>query len=245
MVQNITFYRKHYGVFFMDESAEFLKVCLKAIDDRRAHNTVHQLAHILTIALFAMVGGYGTFQDFELFGVAKLEWFRQTFGINRIPSHDTFGRVFGMLDPNKFENALRIWTAHIIGRPTPGKTDIVSLDGKAINGAVDGFLNIVSAWSTAHGMVLGGICTEGSKRNELAAMIKLVGELRLTGSIVTTDAAGTYTEFVDAVLEKGADYVLPVKGNQPNTENAVIAAFENPSAPVFTCSTLDKTGGGE
>ena len=112
-----------------------------------------------------------------------------------------------------------------------------------MNGYKGSYLNIVSALSSRNGLVLGGVCTEGSKRNEQAAMIKLIKMLSLKGAIVTSDAMGTQTTVVDAICEAGADYVLPVKDNQPDTAEALKLCFKSPFSPVERYETVDKQGG--
>jgi predicted transposase YbfD/YdcC len=117
------------------------------------------------------------------------------------------------------------------------------MDGKAMNGFKGSYLNVVSAFSSRNGLVLGGVCTEGSKRNEQAAMIKLVKLLSLKNAIVTADAMGTQTTVVDAICEAGADYVLPVKDNQPDTAEAVRLCFDSPFTAIERYETTDKQGG--
>lgn len=224
----------------MDTSA--LYVLLSAVPDRRHHNIQHSLADVLLIALFSTVAGGSHFTDFEDFGELHLSWFRATFGIERVPSHDTFANVFRALDYRSFELALRTWTGHLLKDAVFEGPDVVSLDGKALNGAGQ-YTNIVSAWSSAHGVSLGGVGTEGAKQNELHAMVTLINQLRLKGAIVTADAAGTHTVVVDAVLAKGADYVLPVKANQGNTLETLEHCFKNPWERPQQVITLDKTGG--
>lgn len=219
-----------------------LRQLLDAVPDRRHHNVRYPLTDILVLALFAMVGGAEHFTEFEDFGQARQAWFRLTFGITRIPSHDTFAAVFRSLDYRAFETALRSWTAHLLKASVFDGADVVSLDGKALNGSSD-YANIVSAWSTAHGLTLGGVGTDGAKQNELAAMVTLVRQLRLKGAVVTADAAGTFPALVDAVCDKGGDYVLPVKGNQGNTLDTVRCSFAKPFAPLAERVTVDKTGG--
>lgn len=226
----------------MDASAVCLRACLDAVPDQRHHNRVYPLTDVLLMALFATLAGAEHFTDFEEYCTLRLAWFKDNLGVQHVPSHDTFAAVFRTVDYRSFECALRSWTCHLLQDSVFGPPDIVSLDGKALNGAQD-YANIVSAWSANHGLTLGGVATEGAKQNELQAMVTLVSQLRLKGAVVTADAAGTYAALADAVCAKGGDYVLPVKGNQGNTLETVKLCFDVPFAPWNTVRTLDKTGG--
>ena len=150
------------------------------------------------MALFATVGGAENFSEIEMFCRLRFDWFRLMLGVKRVPSHDTCTAVFRSIDYVAFECALRTWTNHLLRDSVfSAIPDVVSLDGKALNGSRD-YANIVSAWSNVHGLTLGGVATGGSKQNELQAMVTLVCQLRLKGTIVTADAAGTYAALVSS-----------------------------------------------
>lgn len=220
-----------------------LLFCLSQIPDSRAANVTHSLTNILIMMLVAMAGGADHAVAIVEFCDGHATWFKRIFGINEIPSIHTFYRTACLLNPVRLEEAMKTWIQQW-RNAIPGKEpEIVSIDGKAMNGYKESYLNIVSAFTSRNGLVLGGVCTEGSKRNEQAAMIKLVKLLSLEGAIVTSDAMGTQTTVVGAICEAGADYVLPVKDNQRDTAEAVKLCFDSPFTAIERYETVDKQGG--
>lgn len=187
----------------------------------------HELLDILTIALCAVLCGADTWVDVELFGKAKLEWLRTFLALpNGIPSHDTFGRVFARLDPVRFEACFLAWvqaTARQTGR------ELVAVDGKTLRRSHDrsagkAALQLVSAWASANRLVLGQVAVaEGS--NEITAIPELLHLLALEGCIVSIDAIGCQTAIAQTIIERGADYVLALKGNQGTLYDAVRTYF--------------------
>lgn len=228
----------------LPESVSRLKEIVKSVRDTRTPNVRHKLPDIILISLFAMLAGAEHYTEFEEFGRLRNDWFENKLKIKKIPSHDTFQRIFEVIDYNEFELVLREWTQHLLNKKLIEnlEADIISLDGKAQNGCPR-FSNIVSAYSSESGLVLGGVSTEESKQNELHSMVRLIRQLRLNGAIVTADAAGTYANVVGAIVEKGGEYVLPVKENQSNLLDDIKCAFTKPFGKVLTNQTLDKHSG--
>lgn len=135
-----------------------------------------------------------------------------------MPSHDTIGRVLAALNPERLELALRAWTQSKLATSVEPGMEVISLDGKALNGLPEGnYLNLVSALSTKSGLVLGSLNTHESKKNELHTVIALLNQLSLKGTVVVADAASTYKPVVATIRAQKADYVLPVKGTGPTT----------------------------
>ncbi|MCS6847793.1 MAG: ISAs1 family transposase [Anaerolineae bacterium] len=185
-------------------------------DPRDPDACEHKLLDILVIALCAVICGAEHFTEMEVFGQAKEKWFRTFLALpNGIPSHDTFRRVFMLLDREQMQTCFRNWVREV-ARLQIG--EVVSLDGKWLTGTATGGMNfsaakMVSAWASEAGLVLGqrGVA-EGS--NEIAAVPELLKALYLRGCIVTMDAAHCQTENTRLIVEAGADYVLAVKDNQ-------------------------------
>jgi len=155
-------------------------------------------------------------EEMELFGRSKEEWFKSMLELpNGIPSHDTIGRVFARINPKEFRESFLGWVGSIY---RVIKDQVVAIDGKQSRRTHDrrsgkGPLQMVSAWSRENGLVLGQQkVAEGS--NEITAIPELLKILEVRGCIVTIDAMGCQTEIASAIVEKGADYVLAVKGNQ-------------------------------
>jgi predicted transposase YbfD/YdcC len=198
--------------------------CLECLTDPRMdRNKRHKLVDILVLALCGFLAGCETWVDVELFGVAKRRWLEKFLELpHGIPSHDTFGRVFALLDPQQLAGVLRQFVQTV----TPSLAGAaVAIDGKTLAGSAQettgkGALHLVSAWATRHGVVLGQVATE-EHSNEITAIPKLLKVLDLEGATVTIDAMGCQKEIARQVHGQGADYVLAVKDNQKNLAAAV------------------------
>lgn len=194
---------------------------LEGIRDPRIERTkVHPLINILVITLAAVVGGADDWVSIAEFGEAKREWFARFLDLrNGIPSHDTFGRVFRRLNPEELQRCFLAWV-RAVARLSDG--EVVAIDGKQLCGSQDapagrGAIHMVSAWACANRLVLGQVKAD-EKSSELKAiprLLELLAVLELRGCTVTVDAAGTYAEVAAAIDAQGADWVLPLKDNQP------------------------------
>ena len=166
----------------------------------------------------------------ETYGKAKEEWLKTFLELpNGIPSHDTFGRVFGKLDPEVLEQNFQDWMKII----TEGLgIEVIALDGKNIKGSYDRekglkSLTMVSAWSSSHKLVLGQVAVK-QKSNEITAIPILLEQLDLNGAIITIDAAmGTQTAIAQKIQDAGADYILTLKPNHPTLAKQAYSWFEN------------------
>jgi predicted transposase YbfD/YdcC len=199
-------------------------VCLESVVDPRVDRSKrHKLVDILVIALCGFLGGCEGWVDVEMFGISKREWFEKFLELpNGIPSHDTFGRVFALLDPQQLTQVLREFVQAVTG-PLQGKA--VAIDGKTLARSGETTtgkeaLHLVSAWATERGVVLGQVAT-ATHSNEITAIPALLQVLDVRGATVTIDAAGCQKAIVRQVRAQGADYVLAVKGNQKNLQEVV------------------------
>ena len=199
------------------------------LDDprRETGNRRHEFGDILMIALCAVIGGANHWTRVERFGRAKEGWFRTFLSLpNGIPSHDTFSDVFAKLDPEQFETCFVEWVSAMASRLPE---DVVAVDGKAMRRSHDRAAgrevsHLVSAWSTANALVLGQRGCE-EKSNEITAIPALLGLLELEGALVTIDAMGCQRRIAERIVEKGADYLLAVKENQPGLCERIGGAF--------------------
>jgi len=198
--------------------------CLESVVDPRAKRSRrHKLVDILVIALCGFLAGCEGWVDVELFGIAKRKWLEKFLELpNGIPSHDTFGRVFALLDPHQLACVLRQFVQAVTGSL---EGEAVAIDGKTLAGSGESTtakqaLHLVSAWATEHGVVLGQVVT-ADHSNEITAIPRLLQLLDVHGATVTIDAMGCQKEIARQVRDQGADYVLAVKGNQKNLEEAV------------------------
>ena len=206
------------------------------IEDPRIDRTKdHALIDILVIALCAMLCGAEGFVDFEEFGHAKSEFLRSFLDLpNGIPSHDTFRRVFALLDPVQFSECFRSWTESL--RKTL-RAEIVAIDGKTLRRSHDRAkgkepIHMVSAWARENGLVLGQIKT-ADKSNEITAIPELLRTLKLAGCIVTIDDMGCQTKIAAEISRAKADYVLALKGNQSSLHEEVASFLEDAQASHF------------
>src|SRR6185312_10673697 len=188
---------------------------LKEVPDPRVdRRKLHSLSDVLCIAICALLCGADSFEDMEVFGEAKSDWFETFLELpHGIPSHDTFNRVFAAIDPEKFLECFMRWTQSLRSAIAE---EIVALDGKALRRAInagDCPTVVVSAWAAENGLALGQLKTE-DKSNEITAVPKLLRALELSGCIVTLDAMGCQKEIAKEIKEADADYVLALKGNQ-------------------------------
>jgi predicted transposase YbfD/YdcC len=184
-------------------------------DPRINRHKRHQLLDIIVIALCAVVCGAKDWQQVETFGKQRLAWFRRFFRLaNGIPSHDTFERVFDRIDPQAFHQGFQQWVAVLAEKLT---IKHIAIDGKTLCGSGSsklGPLHLVSAWATEHHLSLGQVAT-AEKSNEITAIPALLELLALHGAVVTIDAIGCQKSIASKVVERGGDYVLMVKDNQP------------------------------
>jgi len=191
--------------------------------DRRKR---HSLLDIFAIAVCATICGAEGFTDFERFAVAKEEWLATFLELpNGIPSHDTFRRVFQLIDPKRFEESFAAWT-HSIAELTQQRH--LAIDGKTARRSHDRSngspaLHTVSAWAAEHRLVLAQVHSNGHP-NEHAAIPELLQMLALSGAIVTIDAAGTYRPIAEQISSAGGEYLLALKENQPTLHAEAVAA---------------------
>ena len=200
----------------------------KVTDPRIDRTKEHKLIDIMAIAICAVICGAEGWVDIENFGNGKRVWLQTFLELpNGIPSHDTFGRVFSLIDPKEFQESFRSWVQSI-HEFTQGQ--VLALDGKQLRGSGDSVLGkraiyMVSAWAEANQLVLGQHKVN-EKSNEITAIPELLKMLDVEGCIITIDAIGTQTKIVKTIVEQGADYVLSVKENQGQLYQDISWLFE-------------------
>ncbi len=201
-------------------------VFVSITDPRQAKKTRHDLVEVLVVAVNGVLAGADTFVEIEAWANEKLDWFRQYLKLEHgIPSHDTLGRLFGLIRPDEFEAAFCRWVGSVL--PALGQDTVVAIDGKTSrrSGKVDATaLHLVSAFAAGAGLVLGQTAT-AAKSNEITAIPLLLQTLALEGCIVTIDAMGTQTEIARTIRGRKADYVLSVKENHPTLADSLREFF--------------------
>ena len=192
-------------------------------DPRCAGKVEHRLTDILVIAVCAVIACAESWDDIALYGRSKLSWLRTVLSLaNGIPSHDTFRRVFMLIDPDAVEAGFTAWAQSFA---EAFEREVVAIDGKTLRrsfdrGRAQGPLHLVSAWASEQGLVLGQRAVDG-KSNEITAIPALLETLLLNNSIVTLDAMGCQKTIAGRVLDRGGDYLLVLKANHGQAFTAV------------------------
>lgn len=214
-------------------------------DPRRGNAIRYDLTEILIIAILAIVSGMQSFTEIEMFGLERHEWLQTFLTLkNGIPSHDTFGDVFAAIDPAIISASFAKWV-ETIRQKISG--EIVAVDGKTICASRDvpkkkKAIHMVSAWAASNRLVLGQTAT-AEKSNEITAIPQLLEMLMLKGCIVTIDAMGTQKDIAAKIVEKGADYILTVKDNQPGLMDDIELYFDTTDDELETARTINKGHG--
>jgi|SaaInlV_165m_DNA_1040744.scaffolds.fasta_scaffold40181_1 predicted transposase YbfD/YdcC len=200
-----------------------------SIDDpRKSRGRMHKLRDIMIIGILSVICGADDFTEMEEFGKSKESFLKNYLKLKHgTPSHDTFGRVFSIINPEEFRNCFIAWVKDLCGDM---KGDIVNIDGKALRHSYDtetdkSMIYMVSAWANANNLLLGQIKVD-EKSNEITAIPKLLDLIDVVGSLITIDAMGTQKEIAKKIIAKQADYLLALKGNQGNLKEEVEEAFD-------------------
>lgn len=204
-------------------------------DPRSKRNQRHKLFDIIAIAICAVLSGANDWVKVASFARTKKQWLDTFLELpNGVPSHDTFDRVFRLVDPNEFEQRFVAW-ARLVANLLPG--EVVAIDGKTIRGSHDqkngkSAIHCVSAFASGNQLVLGQMVTE-EKSNEITAIPKLLETLAISGCLVTIDAMGCQKAIAEKVVDSGADYLLALKGNQSSLADEVENFFIQAAAIDF------------
>jgi predicted transposase YbfD/YdcC len=197
-------------------------------DPRMNRTKLHLLGDILTITICSVICGADGWVQVAEFGRCKRKWFETFLALpNGIASHDTFGRVFAMLDPTAFEACFLRWIADLA---TASEGRLIAIDGKTLRRSLDAAngkaaIHMVSAWCAANHLVLGQVATD-AKSNEITAIPELLKLLDLQGSVVTIDAIGCQKKIAAQIVDQGGDYVLQLKGNQGGLHDETALLFD-------------------
>jgi predicted transposase YbfD/YdcC len=218
----------------------FLAHFARLEDPRQSAKTLYPLSEVLLVSLCAVICGADSWVEVSTFGKMKLEFLRRFLPFkDGVPSHDTFGDVFAALDPEAFRDCFIAWTASL-ARHIEG---VVAIDGKTLRRSFDrgngqAAIHMVSAWSSSQHLVLGQEKV-AEKSNEITAIPKLLDLLSLKGAIVTIDAIGCQTAIAQKIVDKDADYVLALKGNQGTLHGDIELFFQEQVARDFADARFD------
>lgn len=200
-----------------------------SVEDPRIERTKrHQLIDVITIAICAVICGAESWVAIETYGQAKKEWLKRFLELpNGIPSHDTFARIFSLIDPQNFQECFVSWMKSVANL-TDG--EVIAIDGKSLKHSYDKkfgnrAINMVSAWATSNKLVLGQIKVD-KKSNEITAIPELIKVLDIAGCIVTIDAIGCQKEIVNLISQKDGDYIIALKKNQKSLYESTEILFK-------------------
>ena len=214
--------------------------CWNGLDDPRTGNgALHDFHEILAIAMCAVLcGGQGSV-DMGLFAKSKEPFLRGFLRLeNGVPSHDTFSRLFRMLDTEQFRAAFQRFMAGF----SEQCEGVVAIDGKVLRRSFDSAsgkspLHMVAAWGCEQRLVLAQIATD-AKSNEITAVPKLLEMLRLKGTIVTADALNCQRAIAQQIVDQSGDYALALKGNQGTLHDDVVLFLDDPASKAITAEPV-------
>jgi predicted transposase YbfD/YdcC len=201
----------------------------EALEDPRVkREPKHLLLDIVTIAILAVLSGADNMVAVETYGNAKRQWLETFLELpHGIPSHDTFSRVFALIDPQQLHQGFLGWVRLFSDQL---EIKLINIDGKTARGSYDRekqlkALHTVSAWASEHHLVLAQQRVE-SKSNEMTAIPELLNLLNIQGAVITLDAMGTQRDIATQIIDQGGDYILALKGNQGKLHKGVQAFFK-------------------
>src|SRR4051795_116163 len=214
-------------------------------DPRSGNARRHKLLDVLTIALTASICGAESCVDFADFARDREALFREFLELpGGVPSHDTFSRLFRLLDPAAFATCF----ASFLDNLGQDGTGVVAIDGKTMRRSFDraagkSALHVVTAFAADARMTIGQVAA-GDKESEITAARSLLGLIDLTGALVTGDALHCQGETDRLIKDRGGDWLFTLKANRPLQHAEVRAWFADPaSRPDGEHTTTDADNG--
>ncbi len=199
----------------LGETVVFLNHFKDLEDPRQRGKVIYPLSEILLLCLLAVLAGAETIVDIARFGQKKLTLLRRFRPFrDGTPAHDHLGDILATLDAEQFQRCFVAWVAALTGAPS----EVIAIDGKSLRRSYQkkgakAPIHMVSAFAARQRLVLGQIKV-ADKSNEIVAIPKLLDMLAIEGAIVTIDAMGCQRDIAQKIVDKKADYVLALKGNQ-------------------------------
>ena len=231
------------------QASEGLLRFFRTVEDPRAHNARHLLSDVLAISILAVLCGAEGWTAVEAWAWVNVDWLGEFLELpHGIPSHDTFDRVFALLDPLAFEKCFMTWTAMLV---KSFKGLFIAVDGKTLRRSFKRAwsktpVHLVSAFATQNQVVLGQVATD-AKSNEITAIPQLLAMLNLEGATVSIDAMGCQREIAAQIRRQGGQYLLAVKDNQPTLHEKVKGLLDGAIIESFAGMQYDcceETDGG-
>ncbi len=221
------------------EAVVFLGYFKDLPDPRQRGKVVYPLAEVLLLCLLAVLAGAETITDITRFGEKKLDLLRRfrPFAAGT-PAHDHLGDILATLDAEAFQRCFVAWVAALIGVPE----GVVAIDGKTVRrskGAAKDAIHMVSAFAARQRLVLGQVKV-ADKANEIVAIPRLLDMLAIEGAVVTIDAMGCQRAIAQKIVDKKADYILALKGNQGSLREDVELFAAEQKANDFKNTTITR-----
>jgi predicted transposase YbfD/YdcC len=224
-----------------DQVVEFLE-SFEALEDHRQRGKVlYPLDEILLLVLLGVLAGCESWVEIAKFGEKKLDLLRRFRPyLDGTLSHDQLGDIFAALDAAQFQSCFIAW----VGKLTGLCADLIAIDGKTLRrsyqeGGAKAPIHMISAWSAGQSLVLGQ-ARIADKSNEITAIPQLLDLLTIKGSTITIDAMGCQREIAAKIIEKEADYVLALKGNQGTLREDVELFFIEQKARKYRDCSVDR-----
>lgn len=223
------------------EAVNFLSYFKGLPDSRQRGKVVYPLDEVLLLCLLAVLAGAETFTDIARFGDKKLDLLRRFRPFaHGTPSHDHLGDIFATLDSEQFQRCFVAWVAALTG----ASPEVIAIDGKSVRRSFEKMkgkpaIHMVSAFAARQRLVLGQVKV-ADKSNEIVAIPKLLGMLEIEGAIVTIDAMGCQRDIAQKIIDKKADYVLALKGNQGSLREDVELFVAEQKANEFKDTTISR-----
>jgi len=216
-------------------------------DPRIDRTRKHKLIDIIVMTICGLICKSETWTDIADYAESNEDWFRKFLELpGGVPSHDTFGRVFSLIDPKEFQKAFYEWTQSIA---EISEGEIIALDGKynkaslTVPGDRRSITGMVSAWASEAGVALAQMKTDFIKTGEKKVYKDLIDFLKIQGCIITIDAYGCHQDITDKIIEKGGDFVIALKRNQRVLHDEVEKLFKESDDFEESFETLDKSHG--
>jgi predicted transposase YbfD/YdcC len=194
------------------EATVFLDYFKDLPDARQRGKVIYPLAEVLLLCLLAVLGGADSFVDIARFGEKKIDLLRRFLPFrDGTPSHDHLGDIFATLDAVQFQRCFVAWVVGLTGVPA----DVIAIDGKTLRRSkgAKAAIHMVSAFAARQRLVLGQVKV-ADKSNEIVAIPALLDMMAIEGAVVTIDAMGCQRPIAQKIVDKKADYILALKGNQ-------------------------------
>ncbi len=224
-----------------DQVVDFLEHFTDLEDPRQRAKVLYPLDEVLLLCLLGVLAGCESWVEIAKYGERKLGFLRRFRPFtDGTPSHDQLGDIFAVLDAEQFQRCFIAWVSSLTGLGA----DLIAIDGKTLRrsyqeSGAKAPIHMISAWSARQNLVLGQ-AKVADKSNEITAIPKLLDLLTIKGATVTIDAIGCQRDIARKIIDKGAEYILALKGNQGSLRDDVELFFTEQAARGFADTVVSR-----